>query len=179
MKVLNDYFSILCFFIAWVISHSIYTATLTGIIAMLAQVAFLLLLRKKITSMQWITLGAWVIFGGMTLIFHNPVFIQWKPSIFYWILSIILLVNRFTNATPLLKRMLGEKVAMPTTIWNLMSLQWAAFLFFMGALNIYVAYTYSMDTWVKFKLFGCLGITLVFAVVQSIFLNKHITEVKK
>ena len=174
MKALNDYFSVACFFIAWLITHSIYTATLTGIIAICLQVFVLLCLRKKISGLQWITLAVWVIFGGMTLLFHNPIFIQWKPTIFYWALSLILIINRYTSKKPLLKRAMGDKIEMPDNIWGSMAMQWGIFLIVMGIVNLAVAYHFSMQTWIYFKLFGCLAITMVFAVAQSLLLAKHI-----
>jgi intracellular septation protein len=175
MKALNDYFSVVCFFIAWLITHSIYTATSVGIAAICLQVLVLLLLRKKITGMQWSTLAVWVVFGGMTLIFHNPIFIQWKPTIFYWLMGLVLIVNRYTSKSPILQRTMGDKIEMPAKIWNVMSVQWGIFLIIMGVINLFVAYHFSMRTWIYFKLFGCLGITMVFAIMQSIFLSKHMT----
>lgn len=179
MKAFADYFSVICFFIAWLISKSIYTATLTGMIAMSVQILFLLLIRHKISGLQWITLASWLIFGSLTLAFRTPRFIEWKPTVLYWALALILIINLYSKKTLLLKRLLDDKIQLKKNIWKNLTWQWAGFLGAMGAVNLFVAYTFSMKVWINFKLFGCVGITFVFAIMQSIYMVKHIEEENK
>lgn len=176
MKFLNDYFSILCFFITWVVTKSVYTATKAGIISSAVQLVFMALVYRKLKPLQWtaLTFGFWAIFGGLTLKFHTPEFIQWKPSILYWCFGLAFLVSQYWSGDNLYKKMLKEKIELPDTIWDKLNISWVMFFIVMGALNVLVFMKFSMQTWIYYKIFGTIALTLVFAVVQAIYLNKYI-----
>jgi intracellular septation protein len=172
MKLLFDLFPILLFFAAFKLAD-IYVATGTAILATIAQIAWLKLRGRKVEPMQWASLAIIVVFGGMTLLFHDETFIKWKPTVLYWLFTAaLLLAPRFTGKNPL-RAIMGSQVALPDTAWQRLTLAWAGFFGFMGALNLFVAYTFPLDTWVDFKVFGTLGLTIVFVIVQALWIGRY------
>lgn len=176
MKLLFDYFPIICFFIAYKL-YGVYVATSVTMGACVLQNLIYWLRHKRFEKLHVITLLCVLILGGFTLFFHKAIFIQWKPSIIYWIFAIVLLFSRYFSRKNLLARMLGEKINLPVKIWNQLNMAWSLFFIFLGFLNIYVIYHYSMNAWVNFKLFGTLGLTLVFTIAQAIYMSRHISPV--
>ena len=172
MKFLVDFFPIVLFFAAYQ-AWDIYVATAVAIGASLLQVGWQWYRHGKVDRMQWITLGLLVVFGGLTLILHDPVFIKWKPTIVNWLFAVAFLVTAFVGEKSLLERMMGSAVTMPPEAWRRLNWAWIAFFVALGALNLYVAFSYSEDVWVKFKLFGMMGLTLLFVFAQAPYLAKH------
>ncbi len=129
------------------------------------------------------TLGVIVIFGGMTLLFRDDTFIKWKPSIVNWIFSAILLGSHFIGQKTVIERLLGTQMTMPKAIWAKVNFSWGVFFLVSGLLNVYVAFYFRpeldeqlrTDFWVNFKVFGLLGLTLAFSVVQMLLVARHIT----
>lgn len=177
MKLLFDFFPVLLFFIAFKI-YGIYTATAVAIVASFLQVLVSYFLHKKVEKMHVITFLLILVLGGATLFFHNPVFIKWKPTGIYWLTSIVFLASQYFGSKNLVQKMMDGNITLPTPIWKKLNIAWAAFFLAMGFLNIYIAYFYDTNTWVNFKFFGGLGLTLIFVVLQSLFLSKHIIEVE-
>ncbi len=149
-------------------------ATLVVIVATLAQIAFLVARGRKIDLMLWISLGLVTVLGGATVWFHNETFIKWKPSVLYWAMGMSFWVSQFVFRKNLLQTLLGEQLELPPAVW--LRLNWAWILFFatMGVLNLAVAYTLSTAAWVNFKLFGGLGLMLLFTLAQGVYLSRHI-----
>ncbi len=172
MKLLLDFFPIVLFFVAFKVAD-IYVATGVAIVATIAQIAYLRWRTGKVEAMQWVSLGVIVVFGGATLLAHDESFIKWKPTILYWLMGGALLVAQLVWRRNLLKLMLGDKVRLPEAAWRAMSHSWTGFFLFMGALNLWVAYRFSTEAWVNFKLFGGLGLMLVFVLAQSAWLSRH------
>jgi intracellular septation protein len=178
MKFFYDYFPILCFFIAFKF-FGIYIATAVTIVASVLQLGLYWLIHRRFEKIHIITLLSVVVLGGSTLIFHKEIFIKWKPSIIYWVFSIVLLGSQWIGSKPILQRMLGEKIVMPAKIWLRLNFAWAIFFLLLGLLNLYVVYHFDTNTWVNFKLFGTLGITLVFIILQAIYMTRYIEDDKK
>lgn len=175
MKLLFDYFPILCFFIAYKL-YGVYVATAVTMSACILQNAIYWLKNRRFEKLHIITLWSVLILGGLTLIFHKAIFIQWKPSIIYWIFACMLLFSQFFAKKTLLARLLGDKIAVPEKIWDQLNIAWSLFFIFLGLLNVYVIYHYSMSAWVNFKLFGTLGLTLLFVIGQAIYMSRHIQQ---
>lgn len=173
MKLLFDYFPIICFFVAykW---FGVYVATAVTMAACVLQNIIYRLRNKRFEKLHVITLASVLVLGSFTLIFHKAIFIQWKPSIIYWIFAAILLFGHYVSRKNVLARMLGDKIILPDRIWNQLNMAWALFFIFLGFLNVYVIYHYSMNAWVNFKLFGTLGLTLVFTIAQAIYMSRHV-----
>lgn len=173
MKLLFDYFPIICFFIAYKF-FGIFIATEVTMAACILQNITYWLMHKRFEKLHLITLLSVLILGGFTLFFHNIIFIQWKPTIIYWIFAGVLLFSQFFSHKNVLIRMLGDKISLPQKIWNTLNIAWSVFFIFLGFLNIYVIYHYSTNAWVNFKLFGTLGLTLAFTIAQAIYMSRHI-----
>lgn len=173
MKFLFDLFPIILFFVAYKF-FGIFTATAVAIAATFAQIAWVWHRHRKVDNMLWVSLGLIVVFGGATLIFKNPTFIKWKPTVLYWLFATTLFVSDLIVGKNLIKAMMQKQVTLPEIVWKKLNLSWASFFTVMGGVNLYVAYNYPEDTWVNFKLFGILGMMLVFVVLQGAMLSKYI-----
>lgn len=175
MKLFFDFFPILFFFIFYKI-FDIYYATVFAMVAAVSQVIFYRFKMKRYDIMHFAGLLIIFILGGATLFFHNPWFIKWKPTVLYWIMSLIFLFSPWLTSKPLIQRMLEKNanIKLPEITWYYLNYVWTLFFMFMGGSNLYVAYFYSTDTWVNFKLFGGMGLTLLFILLQSIYLTKYI-----
>ncbi|WKE66923.1 septation protein A [Gallaecimonas kandeliae] len=172
-----DYLPLIVFFIAYKLG-GIYTATW----ALMASTALLLVIfkamGKAISKQQWWLLGAVVVFGSMTLIFRDPLFIKWKVTVVYLAFALALLLAQLKGES-LLKTMLGGQLTLPDGVWRNLSFGWSAFFAGLAALNLYVAYHYSQDAWVNFKLFGTTGLNLLAIVVTGMLIYKHLPEEEK
>ena len=173
MKFLFDLFPVILFFVAFKF-FGIYIATAVAIVATFLQIAWLLLRRRKIDNMLWVSLVVIAVFGGATLLLQDETFIKWKPSVLYWLFGTILLVADLAFGKNLIKAMMAKQMALPDMVWRKLLLSWVGFFAVMGVLNLYVAYNFSTDTWVNFKLFGGMGLMLLFIVLQSLMLAKHV-----
>ena len=175
MKLLFDYFPILCFFIAFKL-YGIYIATAVTMGVSALQVGGYWLKYRRFDKLHVITLFMILFLGGTTLLLHDAIFIKLKPSVIYWIFSLALLISQRFSEKNLIERMLSDKMTAAPAVWKKMNSSWCAFFFIMGFINLYVVYNFNTNTWVNFKLFGTLGLTLLFAIAQALYLNKHISE---
>jgi intracellular septation protein len=176
-KLLFDLFPIILFFAAYKLGD-IYVATAVAIVASIAQLGWLKARRRKIENMQWASLGIIVVFGGMTLLFQDETFIKWKPTVLYGLFAGALFVYRLMAGRNLIQMMMGKQVTLPDAIWERLNLAWSAFFAAMAALNLFVAYGFSTDVWVNFKLFGTLGLTLAFVVLQALYIGRYVEDEK-
>jgi len=175
MKFLFDLFPVILFFAAFKL-FDIYVATAAAIAATFLQVGWLKWKRRKVDTMMWVTLIIIVVFGGATLALHDETFIKWKPTVLYWLFAAVLGGAELLFRKNLIRAMLGEQVRLPDGAWSRLNWSWAGFFVFMGAANLYVAFNFSTDTWVNFKLFGGMGLMLLFVVLQAAFLARHMEE---
>jgi intracellular septation protein len=173
-KLLFDLFPIILFFVAFKFAD-IYTATAVAIGATIAQILWLKLRGRHVEVMQWISLGVIVVFGGLTLMLHDEAFIKWKPTILYWLFAGGLLVARLMRRN-LMKTFMGGQMSLPDAVWERVNQMWMVYFLVMGALNLWVAYSWSTDIWVNFKLFGTLGLTLLFVVLQGVYLSRFLKD---
>lgn len=173
MKFLFDMFPVILFFVAYKM-YDIYVATIVAIAATVLQIGWVWFKHRKVDKMQWISLGLIVVFGGATLLLRDEMFIKWKPTVLYWLFSAVLLVAALAFHKNLIKAMMGSQIDASDEIWKKLLASWIGFFAFMGAINLFVAYGFSTDTWVTFKLFGSMGLMLVFVVAQAIVLAPHI-----
>lgn len=175
MKFLFDLFPVILFFITFKIA-GIYAATAVAIVATFAQIAWVWFRHRKVDTMLWVSLGIVGVFGSMTLIFHDETFIKWKPTVLYWAFAAALAGGALFFRKNLIRTLLAEKIELPDAAWQKLNLSWIGFFVFMGFANLFVAYNFSTDDWVNFKLFGGTGLMLVFVLAQGLLLSKHIEE---
>jgi intracellular septation protein len=154
-------------------------ATAVAILATAIQVVYLLLRRRKVEHMLWLSLAIIVVMGGLTIYFHDEDFIKWKPTILYWALGLVMLVEQIGLKTNLMRKAMEKHITLPDSVWARVSLAWILFFLVLGTLNLFAAFVvFKGDTeaWVKFKIFGAPVLTLVFVIVQNLMLG---TQVQK
>jgi intracellular septation protein len=175
MKLLFDVFPVVLFFVAFKF-YGIYVATAVAMAATFAQIGWLWLRGRKIDTMLWVSLGVITIFGGATLVLANETFIKWKPTVLYWLFGTILAVAALAFKKNLVRSMMQHQVSLPEGIWRKLLASWIGFFAVMGILNLYVAYNYSTDAWVNFKLFGGIGLMIAFVLLQALVLARHVHD---
>jgi intracellular septation protein len=151
-------------------------ATVVVIVATMAQIAWVHFRHGKVDKMLWVSLVLVTVFGGMTLIFQDETFIKWKPTILYWVFAGTMAFSALVLKKNPIKAMLGEQMTLPEPVWDKVNLSWIAFFLFMGALNLIVAFNFSTDIWVDFKLFGGMGLLLLFVLGQGFMLSKYVED---
>jgi intracellular septation protein len=203
MKFLFDVFPVILFFITykWGENHSdiaqqlatqflsnlvsggspnaeqspILLATAVTIMASIIQISFLLLKKKKVDAMLWISFIIIAVFGSATIYFHSETFIKWKPTVIYGCYAASFLLGQFIFKKNLLKAAMGSQLSMPDPIWSKLSLLWVLYFIVMASVNLYVAFSFPTSTWVSYKLYSIATLP-AFIVLQSIFLSKYIEE---
>ena len=178
---LIDFIPVLLFLAAFKI-YGIYVATTVGIAATAIQVVITRIVRHRFDKQQLVTLVVFAFFGGMTLYFHNPIFVKWKPSIVFWIFGTAFLISQFIGKKPIIQAMLEKvvdaeaKSPVPENVWKRLNLAWGIFFLILGSVNIYVAYMFSTDVWVNFKVYGILGLIMLFSIVQAVCLARYLSD---
>jgi intracellular septation protein len=170
MKLLFDLFPVILFFAAFKIK-GIFVATAVAIVACVLQIGWMLIRRKKVEPMMWASLAIITVFGGTTILLHNETYIKWKPTILYWLMGAFLAAGQLLFNKNGVKAVMGKQMTLPDKTWNAVNISWGIFFALLGCVNLYVAYNFSTDTWVNFKLFGIMGCILVFAIVQSLIIG--------
>jgi len=177
MKFLFDIFPVVLFFIAFKF-YDIYVATAVAMGATFLQIGWVWMRHRKVDNMLWVSLALIVVFGGATLVLQDETFIKWKPTVLYWLFAAVLAAAALGFKKNLIRTMMEAQVTLPEAVWGKLLASWIAFFALMGVLNITVAYNFSTDTWVNFKLFGGIGLMLVFIALQGLLLARHIEEKK-
>lgn len=199
-KLLFDLFPVIVFFIAYKLGDAnaeatrafmaniglpqpagagekpgIYLATLVAIIASFAQIGWVKLRGHKVETMLWVSLAIIAVFGGATLWLHDESFIKWKPTVLYWLFAAIIF-GAAAMGRNVIKSLMGAQMELPAAAWGRLNASWGGFFAFMGLANLFVAFNFSTDAWVNFKLFGSLGLMLVFVIGQSLMLAKYMDK---
>ncbi len=148
-------------------------ATVVVIVATLAQIIWLKARGKKVETMLWISLALVTVLGGATIYFHSESFIKWKPSVLYWVMGGALLIGQVFFQKNFIKSLMGAQMELPDSVWRVLNCSWAGFFAVMGVLNLWVAFNFNTDTWVNFKLFGGMGLMVLFVILQALYLSKY------
>ncbi len=205
MKLLFDFFPIILFFVSYYQASFLINNTFVGqllnpdkpdfinatiiatavaIIASFIQVTYNWINTRKFERMHIFSLVLITVLGSITIFLGNPAFIQWKPTVLNWLFAGVFLGSMVIGEKPIIKRMMSEQISLPENVWKTLNLSWVVFFTISGAANLYVAFYYDlsaadnvrMDTWVNFKLFGLMGLTIGFVILQALYLSQHITE---
>lgn len=175
MKFLFDFFPILLFFIAHKM-YGIFVATAVAIVASFAQVSIYWLRHRRFETMHIVTLVLIAFFGGLTLFLQDEAFIKWKPTVINWLFAVVFLGSQFIGKKNLVERMMGASISLPAFVWPRLNIGWVLFFTFLGIANLYVMSYYDTDTWVNFKLFGMMALTLVFLIAQGFYLSRYLQD---
>ena len=173
MKQFFDFIPLLVFFAVYKF-YDIYTATAALMVVTVLQIAITWFTLRKLEKMHLITLAMVLVFGGFTLFFHDDAFIKWKVTVINLLFSAALLVSQFVLKKPLITQMLGKEMQLPDAIWSRVNLAWAGFFAVAAATNTYIAFHLPQEVWVNFKVFGLLGMTLLFTVATVFYLYRHL-----
>lgn len=181
MQFLLDFLPIVLFFAAYILTDDFFVALIVIMIAAPAALLVQWLLTRTFNKVSAGSTALVVVLGGGALLLDNKMIFIWKPTVFYWLLAIAFLASQFFGEKSFIQRLMesagktsDEPMELPRQKWSLLNLSWVIFFLLSGGLNIYVAYNYSEATWVKFKLFGLIGLTLVFVVAQSVWLARQL-----
>jgi intracellular septation protein len=179
MKFLFDLFPVILFFVAFKFS-GIYVATAVAMVATFVQIGWVWFKHRKVDTMLWVSLVIITVFGGMTLFFHDETFIKWKPTVLYWSFAVALAGSAIFLRKNLIRVLLAEQLDVPDAVWQRLNWSWIGFFTFMGFANLAVAFAFNLSTevWVNFKLFGGIGLMLLFTLIQGLMLSKYIEEKK-
>ena len=161
MNQLLDFLPV-ALFVAVFFATDIFYATGALMAGVTVQVLVYLALKKPLSRELKITFWASVIFGGLTLVFRNETFILWKPTIVNWLLASVLIGSHFLAKKNALQHMLGGQMELHEDVWTRLNFGWAAGFFFAGALNLVVAYNFSLEFWVSYKLVGGFALTFIY-----------------
>lgn len=176
MKILFDFLPIIVFFVVYKMTSNIILATAVLIPATILQVAYTWFRHKTVEKMHLVSLALVIVLGGATVLLGNSEFIKWKPTVVNGLFALAFLGSQFIGERNIIERMMADKIELPTKVWRTLNLAWVAFFIFSGATNLYVAFSYSESIWVDFKLFGLLGMTIVFIILQGIYLSSQIQK---
>ncbi|MDX1656795.1 MAG: septation protein A [Candidatus Competibacteraceae bacterium] len=173
MKIFIEFLPIILFFAAYQL-FDIYVATAVAMAASLAQVGWGWWAKSKLETLPLITAGLILVLGGATLLLQDEAFIKWKPTAVNWLFAAVFLGSQWLSSKPAVAWLMGHSLALPPEVWVRLNLAWAGFFTFLGAINLWVAYTVATETWVQFKLFGMLGLTLAFVLAQGFYLAGYL-----
>jgi intracellular septation protein len=178
MKQFLDFLPLVVFFVFYKL-FDIYYASGALIAATALALIFTWLKYRKIEKMTLITFVMVAIFGTLTLVFHNDLFIKWKVTAIYTLFAIALLVSQVILKKPLIQRMLGKELTLPDAVWGKLNIAWSLFFLLCGLANIYVAFWLPQSVWVNFKVFGLTALTLIFTLISGVYIYKHMPEEQK
>jgi intracellular septation protein len=171
VAILTDLLPLFVFFLAYRLSD-IYVATGVLLVVTCTQLLVNRLRGKPVAALQLVSAAIVLLFGGLTIALHDETFVKWKPTLVNWLFAAAFLGSEVAGSDPLVQRLLGGQATLPAGGWRRLNRVWAAFFAALGALNLVVAYRYSTDVWVQFKVFGLLGLTVAFVVLQSVWLGR-------
>ncbi|WP_315809229.1 septation protein A [Pseudomonas sp. C9-3] len=188
MKQFIDFIPLILFFIVYKLDPrnvelagqsfsvgGIYSATAVLIATSVVVYGALLIKQRKLDKGQWVTLAACLVFGGMTLAFHSETFLKWKAPVVNWLFALAFAGSHFIGDRPLIQRIMGHAVNLADSLWAKLNIAWVLFFLICGCVQLFVAFTFQ-DYWVDFKVFGSLGMTLLFLIGQGVFLARHMHD---
>ncbi len=178
MKQFLDFLPLIVFF-AFYKLYDIYVASGALIVATALALVFTWVKYRKVEKMTLITFLMVLVFGTLTLVFHNDLFIKWKVTVIYALFALALLISQWVLKKPLVQRMLGKELTLPDKVWSNLNLAWAIFFLACGLANIYIAFWLPQSVWVNFKVFGLTVLTLVFTLLSGIYIYRHMPEEQK
>lgn len=160
------------FFSVYYFTKDMFIATGVLIIASWIQLIFYKLKFKHVAKNTLISTLLITVFGGLTILFHNKTFVMLKPTVLFAIVGTSLLVSQILGKNAI-RLMLGKEITLPDNVWKRLNIMWIFYFYVMSVVNLYVAFNYSEYFWVKFKVFGVLGATILYTIISGLYVYKH------
>jgi intracellular septation protein len=170
MQQLLEYFAVIAFVVVYFLTKDVFLATGVLLAAVVAQVAFYKVTKRPLSNELKITFWVSLVLGGLTLLLRDETFIQWKPSIVSWAIALGLAGAQLFAGVSLLKKMMGAALTLEDSVWRNLTYGWAVGFAASGAINLWVVNNFSMDTWVTFKLFGLMGLNVLYVFLMMAYL---------
>jgi intracellular septation protein len=188
MVALFEYAPLILFFILYK-TVDIFWATGVLIGASIIQIAYYYFVEKKVATKHWVLFGLAVGLGSMTILFQDEQFIKWKATLVYAGFATVLLVSRYIFKKNIMTKILSsilvsateskQELEIPDVLWDKINLLWVGFLYLIAFVNIYVAYNFSLDFWVNFKVFGITAAAFVGLIGTIAMLYKYLPEIEE
>ncbi len=178
MKQFLDFLPLIVFF-AFYKLYDIYVASGALIVATALALVFTWVKYRKVEKMTLITFLMVLVFGTLTLVFHNDLFIKWKVTVIYALFALALLISQWVLKNRWFNACWAKELTLPDKVWSNLNLAWAVFFLACGLANIYVAFWLPQSVWVNFKVFGLTVLTLVFTLLSGIYIYRHMPEEQK
>ncbi|WP_448214271.1 septation protein A [Colwellia sp. MEBiC06753] len=175
MQALFEYIPLVLFFVIYKF-YDIYAATGVLIVGAALHILYFIVTKQKVPTKNWIIFGLISGFGGLTIFLQDDTFLKWKVTIINEFFALALLISQYVFKKNLIKQLMGEALELPDNIWNKLNLSWVGFFAFCGILNAYIAFNFSQEVWVNFKVFGLMGLTFAFAIGSIMALYKHFPQ---
>jgi intracellular septation protein len=175
MQLLIEFLPIIIFFVAFKV-YGMYVATAALMVAMALQIAVQWFRQGTVSKMLLVSGLLVALFGSATLLLKNPIFIQWKPTIVNWLFAAAFLGSHFIGKQTIIQRIMGHAIDLPAQMWRQLNIMWTVNFLVLGGANLYVVYNFDEATWVNFKLFGMLGLTLITAVGQTVWIAAYTSK---
>jgi intracellular septation protein len=172
MQLLFDFLPLIAFFAAYIM-YDLYVATATIMVVMALQIAYQWLRHRKVNKMLLISGALVAVFGGITLALRNPLFIQWKVTVVNWLFAAAFLGSQMFGSKTFTERLMGHAVELEPALWRQLNTLWVVNFAVIGALNLYIMYNFDEQTWVYFKTWGMIGLSLLMAVGQAIWVSSR------
>ncbi|MBP6479484.1 MAG: septation protein IspZ [Pseudomonadales bacterium] len=154
----------------------IYSATAVLMIATVLQLVLTRLLSGHIEKRLLLLTAVVCAFGTATLLLRNQLFIQWKPTIFNWVLAAVFVGTHALTGKTVMERAIGAQLSLPAVAWRRLNSLWVANFVVVGALNLYVAYRFSEAAWVSYKLYSAIGFTLLVTALTVALIMPHVKD---
>lgn len=175
MKAISDLLAVALFFVVYIVTKNIFWATAAAIVIGIVQTAFLWFKHKKLETMQIVSVVLMVVLGGATLLFRDPNFIMWKPTVLFWVGALALVIGQLLGKQPV-QAMMGKHFTLPERIWRHLLWLWVGFLFFLGVANLVAAKLLSEAGWVKYKSFGSSALIVIFMLGLIVYIKPYLPE---
>ena len=172
MQLLFDFFPLVAFFVAFML-YDLYVATATIMVAMALQIAYQWFRHRKVNKMLLISGSLVAVFGGITLALRDPLFIQWKVTVVNWLFALAFLGSQLFGSKTFTERAMGHAVELDPAVWRQLNTLWVVNFAVIGALNLYVMYNFDLQIWVYFKTWGMIGLSLLMALGQAIWISSR------
>lgn len=180
MKQFADFIPIVLFFVVFKlyddVQQGVMAATAVLVVATLVQLAWSYYRHRRVEKLPLLAALLAVLFGGITLLLQDEIYIKWKPTVVNWLFGLVFLGSQFIGSKPLVRRMMESQIQVPDFVWTRLNMAWSLFFIGMGFLNLYVVYYFDTDTWVNFKFYGLIGLTIIFVFAQGFYLVRYIQD---